>query len=51
MVCVGSCWAGSRDLEEPRINGYLVPQEPGIAAAAAAGIGWDRAKCGELEKL
>lgn len=39
----GSCWVGSRGLEEPGINGSFVPQEPGSAAAAAAGIGWDRA--------
>lgn len=49
VVCVGS--RGLEEREEPSINGYLIPQDPGIAAAAAAGVGWDRVECGELEKL
>lgn len=33
---LGSCWVGSRDLEER--EELCVPQEPGIAAAAAVGV-------------
>lgn len=41
----GLCW--ERGLEEQE---QLCPQEPGIAAAATAGMGWNRRRC-ELGKL
>lgn len=48
----GLCWeqgpGGTGGTQDPWM---FNPQEAGIAAAAAAGVGWDRVECGELEKL